>query len=107
MIINSREEVIPYGKELVKKGAQNVIVSFAEKGAVLINKDIVLYANALKGKLKAQLVQVIQWLQDLLATYAKTNSIEEAFRFSVAAGSATAFSLGLCTSEKMEVCYLK
>ncbi|WP_045516905.1 hypothetical protein [Neobacillus niacini] len=27
---------------------------------------------------------------------------EEAFRFSVAAGSATAFSIGLCTREKME-----
>ena len=47
-------------------------------------------------------MQGIQWLQDLLATYEKTEIIEEAFRFSVASGSATAFSLGLCTSEKVE-----
>ena len=37
-----------------------------------------------------------------IATYEKTKSIEEAFRFSVAAGSATAFSIGLCTREKVE-----
>ena len=37
-----------------------------------------------------------------MATLKKTHSLEEAFRFSVAAGSATAFSLGLCTSEKVE-----
>jgi 1-phosphofructokinase len=37
-----------------------------------------------------------------LAAYEKTANIEEAFRYSVASGSATAFSLGLCTKGKVE-----
>jgi 1-phosphofructokinase len=101
-VINSCEEVIPYGRELVKQGAQNVIVSLAEKGAVLINKDIALIATSPKGEVKSSVGAGDSMVAGFIATYEKTKSIEEAFRFSVAAGSATAFSIGLCTREKME-----
>jgi 1-phosphofructokinase len=37
-----------------------------------------------------------------LAAYERTRNIEEAFGYSVASGSATAFSLGLCTKDKVE-----
>jgi 1-phosphofructokinase len=37
-----------------------------------------------------------------LATYEHTNNFLEAFRYSVASGSATAFSIGLCTRDKIE-----
>lgn len=100
--INSCEEVIPYAKELVKQGAQNVIVSLAEKGAVLINKDIALIATSPKGDVKSSVGAGDSMVAGFIATYEKTKSIEEAFRFSIAAGSATAFSIGLCTREKME-----
>ena len=101
-VISTPEEVIPYAKELVKKGAQNVIVSLAEKGAVLVNKETVLYANALKGEIKSSVGSGDSMVAGFIGTFEKTHSIEEAFRFSVAAGSATAFSIGLCTSEKVE-----
>jgi 1-phosphofructokinase len=101
-VINSCEEVIPYGRELVKQGAQNVIVSLAEKGAVLINKDLALIATTPKGDVKSSVGAGDSMVAGFIATYEKTKSVEEAFRFSVAAGSATAFSIGLCTREKME-----
>jgi 1-phosphofructokinase len=101
-VINSCEEVIPYGRELVRQGAQNVIVSLAEKGAVLINKDLALIATSPKGVVKSSVGAGDSMVAGFIATYEKTQSIEEAFRFSVAAGSATAFSIGLCTREKME-----
>ncbi|NYE08654.1 1-phosphofructokinase [Bacillus niacini] len=101
-VINSCEEVIPYAKELVKQGAQNVIVSLAEKGAVLINKDQAFIATSPKGDVKSSVGAGDSMVAGFIATYEKTKSIEEAFRFSVAAGSATAFSIGLCTREKME-----
>lgn len=100
--IHSCEEVIPYGKELIKQGAQNVIVSLAEKGAVLINKDVAIIATSPKGEVKSSVGAGDSMVAGFIATYEKTKSIEEAFRFSVAAGSATAFSIGLCTREKME-----
>jgi 1-phosphofructokinase len=101
-VINSCEEVIPYGRELVRQGAQNVIVSLAEKGAVLINKDLALIATSPKGDVKSSVGAGDSMVAGFIATYDKTKSVEEAFRFSVAAGSATAFSIGLCTREKME-----
>lgn len=101
-VINSCEEVIPYAKELVRQGAQNVIVSLADKGAVLINKDQALIATSPKGDVKSSVGAGDSMVAGFIATYEKTKSIEEAFRFSVAAGSATAFSIGLCTREKME-----
>ena len=101
-VISTPEEVIPYAKELVKKGANNVIVSLAENGAVLVNKETVLYANALKGEIKSSVGSGDSMVAGFIGNFKKTHSLEEAFRFSVAAGSATAFSLGLCTSEKVE-----
>jgi len=37
-----------------------------------------------------------------LAKYKETQDLKEAFRYSIASGSATAFSIGLCTKEKVE-----
>ena len=54
-VISTPEEAIPYAKELVNKGAQNVMVSFMKKGALFINKETVLYANALKGEVKSSI----------------------------------------------------
>ncbi|MDR7076899.1 1-phosphofructokinase [Neobacillus niacini] len=101
-VITSKQEAISYGRELINQGAQNVIVSLAEKGAVLINKDQNFTATVPKGEVKSSVGAGDSMVAGFLATYAKTKSIEEAFRFSVAAGSATAFSIGLCTREKME-----
>ncbi|MFJ5717646.1 1-phosphofructokinase [Neobacillus sp. NPDC093127] len=101
-VITTCEEVIPYGKELINQGVQNVIVSLAEKGAVLINNEITLIATVPKGKVISSVGAGDSLVAGFIATYARTKSIEEAFRFSVAAGSATAFSIGLCTREKVE-----
>ncbi|MFK9092942.1 1-phosphofructokinase [Bacillus salipaludis] len=100
--ISSVEEVIPYGKKLIERGAKNVIVSLADKGAVLINENTSLMAKVPKGEVKNSVGAGDSMVAGFLAAYKKTLNIEEAFRYSVAAGSATAFSLGLCTKEKVE-----
>jgi 1-phosphofructokinase len=100
--ITSCEEVIPYGKELIKNGAQNVIVSLAGKGAVLITKDTAMIASVPKGKVQSSVGAGDSMVAGFIATYEKTKSLEEAFRYSVATGSATAFSIGLCTRESVE-----
>ena len=99
-MISSPKEVIPYAKELLKKGAKNVIVSFGANGAVLVNNETVLYSNALKGEIKSSVGSGDSMVAGFIGNFKKTHSLEEAFRFSVAAGSATAFSLGLCTRKK-------
>ena len=101
-VISTPEEAIPYAKELVNKGAQNVMVSLAEKGALFINKENVLYANALKGEVKSSVGSGDSMVAGFIGAFQKNDSLEAAFRVSVAAGSATAFSFGLCTREIVE-----
>jgi 1-phosphofructokinase len=100
--ITTAEEVIPFGKKLVEMGAKNVIVSLAGAGAVLINSQTTLLAEVPKGDVKNSVGAGDSMVAGFLAAFVETSNIEEAFRYSVASGSATAFSLGLCTKEKVE-----
>lgn len=100
--ITNVEEVIPYGRKLVKMGAKNVIISLAGAGAVLVNSDRTLLAEVPNGIVKNSVGAGDSMVAGFLAAYVKTRNIEEAFRNGVASGSATAFSLGLCTREKVE-----
>ncbi|PFP26878.1 1-phosphofructokinase [Bacillus sp. AFS073361] len=100
--ITTAEEVIPFGKRLVEMGAKNVIISLAGAGAVLINSETTLLAEVPKGEVKNSVGAGDSMVAGFLAAYVKTRNIEEAFRYSVASGSATAFSLGLCTKEEVE-----
>lgn len=100
--ISSCEEAIPYGKELIKQGAQHVIVSLAGEGAVFLGEKKVMIATVPKGEVKGSVGAGDSMVAGFISQYQKAKSLEEAFRFSVAAGSATAFSIGLCTREKIE-----
>lgn len=100
--ITNVEEVIPFGKKLVEMGAKNVIISLAGAGAVLVNSDRTLLAEVPNGIVKNSVGAGDSMVAGFLAAYLKTRNIEEAFRYGVASGSATAFSLGLCTREKVD-----
>ena len=52
MELSTRESVIPYARKLQEKGAENVLVSMAGEGAVLLAGNGEVYmAEAPKGKL--------------------------------------------------------
>ncbi|RSD26208.1 1-phosphofructokinase [Mesobacillus subterraneus] len=100
--ITSVEEAVTYGKKLVEAGAKNVIVSMAEKGAVYINETDAFIATVPSGKVKSSVGAGDSMVAGFLAQYIKSKDRQDAFRYSVASGSATAFSIGLCTPEKVE-----
>lgn len=100
--ITTCEEAIYYGKKLVEKGAQNVIVSLAGSGAVFINKETVLVANVPVGEVKSSVGAGDSMVAGFLAKYGESGDFDAAFQYSVASGSATAFSIGLCTLDKVE-----
>jgi 1-phosphofructokinase len=99
------EEVVPYARKLVEMGAENVIVSLAGEGAVLVNSEVAFLSNVPKGEVKSSVGAGDSMVAGFLAKYEETKEIEEAFRYSVASGSATAFSIGLATKEKIETLY--
>ncbi|MDL0436130.1 MULTISPECIES: 1-phosphofructokinase [unclassified Niallia] len=100
--ITTAEDVIPYGKKLLEHGAQNVIVSLAGDGAVLINQHETIISTVPKGEVKSSVGAGDSMVAGFLAKYNETQDLKESFRYSIASGSATAFSIGLCTKEKVE-----
>ncbi|WP_043930744.1 1-phosphofructokinase [Bacillus sp. EB01] len=100
--IQTAEEAIPLGKKMVELGAKNVIVSLGGNGAVFINERIALRATAPKGDVKSTVGSGDSMVAGFLAKYLETGNEKEAFRYSVAAGSATAFSIGLGSKEKAD-----
>lgn len=100
--IQSCEDALFYGKKLVELGAKNVIVSLAEKGAVFINSELAVIATVPKGELKSSVGAGDSMVAAFLAKSITDGKLTEAFRYSVAAGSATAFSIGLASKEKIE-----
>jgi 1-phosphofructokinase len=97
--IETPEEAIPYGQRLLELGAENVAISMAEKGALLITKDAVYQASVPKGTVKNSVGAGDSLVAGFLAAWLQKSDIVEAFRTGVASGSATAFSLELCTQE--------
>jgi 1-phosphofructokinase len=100
--INTCEEAVHYGKKLVELGAKNVIVSLADKGAVLINEQCAFIANVPKGQMRSSVGAGDSMVAAFLGKYSNGAAMEEAFRYSVAAGSATAYSIGLGSRERAE-----
>lgn len=97
--LKSEEEIIVYAKKLIDMGAQNVIISMAEKGALLINKNGIYKASPAKGVVKNSVGAGDSVIAGFLASYSQNKDIVEAFRYGAASGSATAFSKDLCKKE--------
>jgi len=100
--IESVEEAHGYAKKLVNQGVQHVIVSLAEKGALLVTGTSSFVANVPKGKVLNSVGAGDSVVGGFLSAYSTNQPIEQAFKIGVASGSATAFSLELCTKEKIE-----
>lgn len=104
--LKNREDVVPYAKKLQEMGAQNVLVSMAGEGAVLITKEGEVYeAPAPKGKLVNAVGAGDSMVAGFVAGWMKTHDYEYAFRMGLSAGSASAFSENLATKEEIEAVY--
>ena len=98
--LNNKEEVIEYAKKLKDMGAQNVIISMAGDGAVLINSNgDVTTNNVPKGVVKNSVGAGDSMGAGFIAGYLNSGKIEEGFKLGVATGSASAFSEGLATKD--------
>ena len=104
--LKTRESVVPYAKQLQEKGAQNVLVSMAGEGAVLIAASgEVFEAPAPKGKLINGVGAGDSMVAGFMAGYMEKEDYLQAFRMGIAAGSASAFSENLATREEIASVY--
>ncbi|EMP3375369.1 TPA: 1-phosphofructokinase [Enterococcus faecium] len=89
------EDYFVYGQRLVESGAENVLLSLGEKGAILFTKDRVIRGNSPKGKVVNTACAGDAMLGTFLVGYMNRRPLDETLRKSIAAGSSTAFRKGL------------
>lgn len=100
--IETREELVLYGRKLLEAGAKQVLISMAGDGALLITGSDVYHASVPKGMVKNSVGAGDSMIGGFVGTYVLHGDILEAFRTGVASGSATAFSDDLATREFIE-----
>lgn len=100
--INDFDTALTYAKKLQSMGAQNVMVTLGNLGAVLVYKNGESYTQAApKGEVISAVGAGDSAVAAFLAEYLKSGDYKNCLKLSVAAGSATAFSNGLAKSEKI------
>lgn len=100
--IKEKDDVIRYAKQLQEKGAENVLVSMAGDGAVLVADDGSIYrSEAPKGKVVNSVGAGDSMVAGFLAGYLEYGNYEKAFQMGVYTGSASAFSKELATKNEV------
>lgn len=97
-------EIIEYAKKLQAKGAQNVLISMAGDGAILLTTDGTTYkCPAPKGKLVNSVGAGDSMVAGFITGFNESaGDLKTAFHMGVATGSASAFSDNLATRPEVE-----
>ena len=102
--LTTDEEIITYAKKLQEKGAQNVLISMAGDGAILLTTEGKSFkCPAPKGKLINSVGAGDSMVAGFITGYMESEGdFEKAFHMGVATGSASAFSENLATRPEVE-----
>ena len=97
------EEIIAAAHTLQAKGARNVLVSMAGDGALLVDESGEVHRiGCPKGRVVNSVGAGDSMVAGFVAGWLQSGSYTQALRLGTACGSATAFSLGLATKEKID-----
>lgn len=96
------DEIISAGERLRKMGSENVIISLGKNGSVLVTENGAWIGNVPKGTLVSSVGAGDSMVAGTIYGIIKGMNLEEAYRYGIASGSATAFTEGLTTFENME-----
>ena len=104
--ITSRREAAHFASKLCDMGAQNVLVSMAGSGAVLVRGDGTVYEKeAPKGAVVNSTGAGDSMVAGFIAGFFKSGNFEEALKTGVAAGSASAFCEEIAPREMIKKIY--
>lgn len=101
--LTTPEQIAQAARTLQQKGARNVLVSMAGDGALLLTESGEVHRIGVpKGKVVNSVGAGDSMVAGFVAGWMQTKDYAYALRLGTACGSATAFSLGLATKEKIE-----
>lgn len=96
-------DILFAARQLQNMGARNVLVSLAEDGALLVDEGGSVHrCKAPRGTVVNSVGAGDSMVAGFLAGWLETERYEDALKMGVAAGSATAFSLGLADRQSVE-----
>ena len=101
--LKTDQEIADCALELQKRGARNILVSMAGDGAFLLDEAGKSYRiGCPKGKVVNSVGAGDSMVAGFLAGILKTGDAEYALKLGTAAGSATAFSIGLAEKDQID-----
>lgn len=101
--MEDERQILSAARQLQQMGAENVLVSLAGEGALLLEKSGKVHRTACpKGTVCNSVGAGDSMVAGFLAGFLETGDFGYALKLGIAAGSATAFSLGLATKEEIE-----
>lgn len=108
--LNGLADVEKYARQILAKGAKNVIISMAGDGALLVTPEAAYFAKPIKGTVKNSVGAGDSMVAGFTGEFVHSQDPIEALKWGVACGTATAFSDDLAslafikeTYEKVEV----
>lgn len=101
----TREEMLAEGRRLQEMGAENVLLSTAAEGALLLSGEEILCGEAPRGKAYRSGGAGDAMLAGFAAGWLQTGSFREALRLGIAAGSASVFCRTRATGEEIRRLY--
>lgn len=105
--LESLDEIENYARQLLAKGAQNVIISMAGDGALLVTSEGAYFAKPIKGTVKNSVGAGDSMVAGFTGEFVKSKDAVEGFKWGVACGTATTFSDDLATAEFIKETYKK
>lgn len=105
--LNGLEDIDKYAREILAKGAKNVIISMAGDGALLVTPAAAYFAKPIKGTVKNSVGAGDSMVAGFTGEYVKSGDPIEALKWGVACGTATTFSDDLATAEFTKETYQK
>ena len=101
--LTSDEEIIHHAKELQRLGARNVLISMAGDGSILVDETGTSTKMGVpKGTVKNSVGAGDSMVAGFLAGFLASGNFVDALRLGTAAGSATAYSMGLASKELIQ-----
>lgn len=105
-VLKSKEAILKCAEKLQQMGAENVLVSMAGDGAILLDAEVQVHTQGVaKGTVKNSVGAGDSMVAGFLAGYLEKEDYGHALKLGTAAGGATAFSDGLGSGEMIRELY--
>lgn len=102
--VSDKKSAVPLMMELQKSGAQNILVSFAKDGAILLTNDGQIFeSDAPTGTVVNSVGAGDSMVAGFLAGWIKSNDFSTALKNGILCGSASTFSGELATQESVDL----